>query len=352
MNKSEIMELVRNLEDKAHRKGELWERCQGKGWPQAESEEFTKLRDERIPEIRAAIEAALHDVPADPMDWPLPCDVKVGHGTVGKGCKLSTLVARMKVLYEIATGNDADVIAQRTDEERKELADRFRSLFSSAAALPDVPTVPERTLALNAALAYVERHTPRLVYSEIASALSAAPEPAQPTATKFPVPSNPETQLQLAAIIAARDEEPAQAEQPKKSNCMDCANADSWGLPDKAICDGCVSGCNWSPLNTSSVNPNVQAEQPRNEPVQQEPVMIYHGRCVVDCGDNGHHDVELLRMIPKGTKLFTAPQAQPMSDEQAAEIIENLSKQQCIGTRCWGWKDVIRAVERFHKIGG
>lgn len=38
----------------------------------------------------------------------------------------------------------------------------------------------------------------------------------------------------------------------------------------------------------------------------QEPVMIYHGRCTIDCGEHGHHDVEMLRMIPAGSKLYTA----------------------------------------------
>lgn len=42
--------------------------------------------------------------PGDPMDWKLPCDVTVGHGTISKGCKLRTLVARMKVLYGLAVG--------------------------------------------------------------------------------------------------------------------------------------------------------------------------------------------------------------------------------------------------------
>jgi hypothetical protein len=42
----------------AHRAGELWERCQGKGWPDAESDEFTRLRDERMPALRAEIRAA------------------------------------------------------------------------------------------------------------------------------------------------------------------------------------------------------------------------------------------------------------------------------------------------------
>lgn len=37
----------------------------------------------------------------DPLDTPLPCDIKVGAGTIKKGCKLRTLVARMEVLNGI-----------------------------------------------------------------------------------------------------------------------------------------------------------------------------------------------------------------------------------------------------------
>ena len=55
----------------------------------------------------------------DPMDWPLPCDVKVGHGTIGKGCSLRTLVKRMDVLYEMAVTRQHDqspnIIAQIYD---------------------------------------------------------------------------------------------------------------------------------------------------------------------------------------------------------------------------------------------
>lgn len=43
----------------------------------------------------------------------------------------------------------------------------------------------------------------------------------------------------------------------------------------------------------------------------QEPVMIYHGGCTIDCGEHGHHNVELLRMIPAGSKLYTAPKPSP-----------------------------------------
>lgn len=41
-------------------------------------------------------------------------------------------------------------------------------------------------------------------------------------------------------------------------------------------------------------------------PVGVEPVAIYHGRCTIDCGEHGHLDMELLKMIPAGTKLYTA----------------------------------------------
>jgi hypothetical protein len=41
----------------SQRFGELWERCQGKGWPKAESDEFEHIRDERLPELRAKLRA-------------------------------------------------------------------------------------------------------------------------------------------------------------------------------------------------------------------------------------------------------------------------------------------------------
>lgn len=50
---------------------------------------------------RAALAAS--PVPADPMDWPLPCDVTVGHVTMRKGVHLRALVARMGLLYQMAT---------------------------------------------------------------------------------------------------------------------------------------------------------------------------------------------------------------------------------------------------------
>lgn len=57
--------------------------------------------------------------------------------------------------------------------------------------------------------------------------------------------------------------------------------------------------------------------QPAPQQEAQEPVMIYHGDCTIDCGEHGHHHVELLRMIPAGSKLYTAPQPLPASQGDA-----------------------------------
>ena len=51
-------------------------------------------------DVCAALEATQASL-ADPMQWTLPCDVKVGHVTIPKGCALNTLVTRMQVLYEM-----------------------------------------------------------------------------------------------------------------------------------------------------------------------------------------------------------------------------------------------------------
>jgi hypothetical protein len=54
------------------------------------------------------------EAPADPLDWPLPCDITVGAGTIRKGCTLRTLVARMHVLVDAAKG--AMILAKAAPE--------------------------------------------------------------------------------------------------------------------------------------------------------------------------------------------------------------------------------------------
>lgn len=54
--------------------------------------------------VRADLAAPTQgSAPQDPMDWPLPCDVKVGAGTIRKGCPLRTLVLRMESLHRMAS---------------------------------------------------------------------------------------------------------------------------------------------------------------------------------------------------------------------------------------------------------
>lgn len=42
-----------------------------------------------------------------------------------------------------------------------------------------------------------------------------------------------------------------------------------------------------------------------------EPVMIYHGGCTIDCGEHGHHNMEMLKLIQAGSKLYTHPPTAP-----------------------------------------
>lgn len=56
-NTYELSELLARYERQAQRFGELWERCQGKGWPEAEDREFTRIRDETLPALKSQIMA-------------------------------------------------------------------------------------------------------------------------------------------------------------------------------------------------------------------------------------------------------------------------------------------------------
>lgn len=71
--------------------------------------------------------------PADPMDWPLPCDVKVGCGTHGKGTTLRSLVGRMQRLY------DQVVLANPLSEGG---LDHFSGLAASQQPLPAQAAAP------------------------------------------------------------------------------------------------------------------------------------------------------------------------------------------------------------------
>lgn len=83
----------------------------------------------------------------------------------------------------------------------------------------------------------------------------------------------------------------------------------------------------------------------------QEPVMIYHGRCVIDCGEHGHQDVELLKFIPAGAKLYTAPQAaavEPLTTEQYIQALGPVRDEMVCSAGTL--RRIVRAIEAAHGI--
>lgn len=67
----DVGQFINLLVSDAFRKGELWERCQGKFWPEAESNEFTKLRDKTIPDAIASLQQAIASTHQAPQQKPL-----------------------------------------------------------------------------------------------------------------------------------------------------------------------------------------------------------------------------------------------------------------------------------------
>lgn len=74
---------------------------------------------------------AAPEAPVDPLDWPLPCDITVGAGTIGKGCKLRTLVTRMQFLHRMA---------MKATPLEDANAEKFAELMNSTEAAPEAPT--------------------------------------------------------------------------------------------------------------------------------------------------------------------------------------------------------------------
>lgn len=53
-----------------------------------------------LAEAPKAPQQAAPTTPADPLDWPLPCDIKAGGVTIRKGCPLRTVQTRLQVQSE------------------------------------------------------------------------------------------------------------------------------------------------------------------------------------------------------------------------------------------------------------
>ena len=79
----------------------------------------------------------------------------------------------------------------------------------------------------------------------------------------------------------------------------------------------------WALNDAARENTSLRAQL--TEIAATEPSMIYHGRCIIDCGDSGHQDVTMLKMIARETKLFTRPM--PAQDVKDAERYRWLREQ-------------------------
>jgi hypothetical protein len=83
-------------------------------------------------------QGAAPEAPTDPMDTPLPCDVKVGGGTHRKGTSLRCLVARMQMLHRAAFGDPPS-----PEEAARNLAVLQGAAPSAPAPLPEAQALRE-----------------------------------------------------------------------------------------------------------------------------------------------------------------------------------------------------------------
>ena len=83
--------------------------------------------------------------------------------------------------------------------------------------------------------------------------------------------------------------------------------------------------------------------------------MIYHGGCTIDCGDHGHHNIEMLKLIPAGTKLYTTPPAErrPLTQDEIEKCfpVDGYLNEagRVIITAQW-LREFARAIEAAHGI--
>jgi hypothetical protein len=314
--KTEIMELVdRYAEQRVE------------AWKLAETRHNNTLVVTYSLEARAAIEAALPDVPASRS---------VQHEII----KIAAECARREPISAMYELTEATHIGHRQfsrayyrlDDAIVGLSIRLKTvadMLSSGTALPDVPTVPE-----------------------ILAAFPLFEEEGLDEEEHCCEWSLQQDRKRLHAMLSAAPE-PVQAEQPKQKS--EQAAFEDW------LYRVCPSGDvtevqrQWEASSDLANWLEAQAEQPCNEPVaQQEPfAYFYHDALSAEMANSLVHST--LFVLAKDrrpscrneTPLYTSPQVQqPMSDEQADKLIQEL------GLAALSPGEVIRQVEAFHKIGG
>lgn len=107
-------------------------------WNSHSSGVSERIRDLIAKDYRAMIAAAPeYQEPENPLDTPLPCDIRIGAGTIKKGCKLSVLVHRMNVLYQMAMktqlGISVAVLPDLESRDFYEVMQAYRTAILDAA---------------------------------------------------------------------------------------------------------------------------------------------------------------------------------------------------------------------------
>lgn len=80
-----------------------------------------------------------------------------------------------------------------------------------------------------------------------------------------------------------------------------------------------------------------------------EPSMIYHGRCVIDCGDSGHQDVTMLKMIARETKLFTRPMPPQIVGLQ--DVHDAVTADPTLADCAQNVMELVEALEKLARLG-
>jgi hypothetical protein len=152
--------------------------------------------------------------------------------------------------------------------------------------------------------------------------------------------------------------------QPVKNICTECANSDSWGLPDKKVCRSCISNSEWEPLNVSSKNPmtppaQLAPEQQAYRTSDAYTIGFKDGQAARVQEPSQWRDMVVVSLVREGVNKhkareladhfanLPAAQCKPLTDEQISKIRKELSDR---GQEFDNINDFARAIEAAHGI--
>lgn len=144
-----LNDFLYRYERTAQRFGELWERCQGKGWPEAEDKEFTRIRDVLLPAYKCQILAAVAAAQAggqlaDLTDATRDVLAERQRQITREGYTLqddvdrhdSNTLAQAAAFYAMAeVGHEQGRVRWPWDEDGCKVKDRYRNFIRASALL-------------------------------------------------------------------------------------------------------------------------------------------------------------------------------------------------------------------------